>query len=77
MELWIRRPTDFARCVANDAAGNVIETHSRKDELRTSIIVREIASTRGIKCELSTAASDAFLACLKMGRNGRVHCRRN
>jgi len=77
MELWIRRSRDFSRCVANDAAGNVIETLSRKGDLRTSIIVREIGSTRGIKCELSTAATGAFLVCSKMGRNGRVHCSRN
>jgi hypothetical protein len=49
--------------VWNDAAGNVIETHAHKGRVAPFDNCKEIASTRGIRYELSTAASDALLAC--------------
>jgi hypothetical protein len=63
VELWVRRPTDLARRVAKDAAGNVIETDAHKGRVAHFDHCKEIASTRGVRCELGTAASDAFLAC--------------
>jgi len=59
----VRRPTDLARRVANDAAGNVIETHAHNGRVAHFDNCKEIASTRGIRYELSTAASGAFVGC--------------
>ena len=47
--------------VANDAAGNVIETQPHKGRVARFDDCKEIASTRGVRCELSTRG--AFLAC--------------
>jgi hypothetical protein len=42
--------------VANDAVGNLIETHAHKGRVARFDDCKEIASTRGVRCELSTAA---------------------
>ncbi len=46
-----------------DPAGNMTETHAHKRRVAHFDDFKEIASNRGIKYELSTAASGAFLAC--------------
>ena len=42
--------------MADDAAGNVIKAHPHKRRIARFDDCKEIASTRGVKCELSTAA---------------------
>ena len=42
--------------MANDAAGNVIKAHPHKRRIARFAYCKEIASTRGVRCELSTAA---------------------
>ena len=42
--------------MANDAAGNVIKTDPHKSRVARFDDCKEIASTRGVRCELSTAA---------------------
>ena len=42
--------------VANDAAGNVIKAHPHKRRIARFDDWKEIASIRGVRCELSTAA---------------------
>ena len=59
---------------ANDAAGNVIKAHPHKRRIARFDDCKEIASTRGVRCELSTAAH-FWLA--QVGRNRRVYCCRN
>jgi hypothetical protein len=49
--------------VAIGAARNLIETHAHKGRVAHFDDCKEIVSSPGIRCELSTAASGAFLAC--------------
>jgi len=42
--------------MANDAAGNVIKAHPHKRRIARFDDCKEIASIRGVRCELSTAA---------------------